>query len=92
VFETGLFPPGVAFQSVGVDRGAWRHIVFEKTEQSLSSKVGNYGQARTSGDVSSAFLYRHQDQCSLPAFQLTAASPAGWGAANPWILNLYFAP
>ena len=92
MLEAGLFQPREAFQPVGVDRGAWRYIISEKGEQSLPSEVGDHGHACTSSEVSAALLYSGQDQCSFPAFQLTAASQAGLGAANPCIINLYFAP
>src|SRR5215469_5851781 len=81
--EAGLFQPREAFQPIGVDRSAWRYIVFEKGEQSLSSEVGDHGHACTSGEVSAAFLYSGQDQCSFPAFQLTAASFSLPGCRQP---------
>jgi DNA-binding response OmpR family regulator len=39
MLEAGLLQPREAFQPVGVDRSAWRYIVCEKGEQSLSAEV-----------------------------------------------------
>jgi hypothetical protein len=46
MLEAGVFQPREAFQPVGVDRAAWRYIVFEKGEQSLSSEVGDHRHGR----------------------------------------------
>ena len=92
MFETGFFQSRETLQAVGVDRGAWCNIVFEKTEQSLASEVGDHGHARSSGNVSPTLLYGYQDQCSFPALQLTATPQPRLRATNPRIVDLHFAP
>ena len=75
-------------ESIGVDRGTWRDILFGEVNECCRLEIWNNSHSKTPGSVCSAFLYgNHYESCTA-TFELSDSTESGLRPADPGVIDL----
>jgi len=90
MLKAGLNETCETFQAVRMDGGTTGNVPGKQRDYRAGLEVGNHVHTSSTGS-SATFFHGHQNESRSSILELSAPSQSGLLAANPRVINLYFA-